>query len=162
MSEQNKPSLKNIDIIFLSVFGSGFFPWAPGTFGTLVTMPFLYGLGTLGAPFFMYIPFLAIATTGACFVADYTQRNLKLHDPSWIVIDESLGVATTWLFLQEHSILHYTIIFVLFRFFDIVKFWPASYFDKEVNHGCGTILDDIISGIFAGMVYLAINALGII
>ncbi|ATH06527.1 phosphatidylglycerophosphatase A [Halobacteriovorax marinus] len=162
MSEKNKPSLKNIDILFLSVFGSGFFPWAPGTFGTLVTMPFLFALGTLGAPFFLYIPFLVISTAGACFVTDFTQRKYKLHDPSWIVIDESLGVATTWLFLQNHSVLHYTIIFALFRFFDIVKIWPASYFDKKVHHGAGTILDDIISGLFAGFVYLIINALGVI
>ncbi|WP_417337172.1 phosphatidylglycerophosphatase A [Halobacteriovorax marinus] len=162
MSEKNKPSLKNIDILFLSVFGSGFFPWAPGTFGTLVTMPFLFALGTLGAPFFLYIPFLVISTAGACFVTDFTQRKYKLHDPSWIVIDESLGVATTWLFLQNHSVLHYTIIFALFRFFDIVKIWPASYFDKKVHHGAGTILDDIISGLFAGFVYLVINALGVI
>lgn len=162
MLEKNKPSIKNIDILFLSVFGSGFFPWAPGTFGTLVTIPFLYGLGTLGAPAFMYIPFIVIATAGACFVADYTQRTYKLHDPSWIVIDESLGIATTWLFLEKHTLLHYTIIFVLFRFFDIVKIWPASYFDKKVKHGAGTILDDIISGIFAGLVYLLIVKLGVI
>ena len=162
MSEKNKLSVKSIDVLFLSVFGSGFFPWAPGTFGTLVTIPFLYGLGTLGAPFFMYIPFLVIATAGACFVADFTQRKYNLHDPSWIVIDESLGIATTWLFLQNHSVVHYIVIFALFRFFDIVKIWPASYFDKEVKHGAGTILDDIISGIFAGLVYLGICALGVI
>jgi phosphatidylglycerophosphatase A len=162
MSDKNKLSIKKLDIFFLSVGGAGFFPWAPGTFGTLVTMPFLYALGTTGAPFFLFIPFLVLSTVGACLVADITQRKLSLHDPSWIVIDESLGVATTWLFIQDQGLLHYLVIFALFRFFDIIKFWPASYFDKKVHHGSGTILDDIISGIYAGMVYLGIVKLGII
>jgi len=162
MSNKNQLSVKNLDIFFLSVGGSGFFPWAPGTFGTLVTIPFLYALGLSGAPFFLYIPFLVIATAGACFIADYTQRKYNLHDPSWIVIDESLGMATTWLFLQNQSIIHYIVIFALFRFFDIIKFWPATYFDKVVKHGAGTILDDIVSGIYAGLSYLALVALGII
>lgn len=162
MSDKTKLSIKNLDIFFLSVGGSGFFPWAPGTFGTLVTMPFIYALGTTGAPFFMFIPFLIISTVGACLVADVTQRKYEVHDPSWIVIDESLGIATTWLFLQDQSIVHYIAIFALFRFFDIIKFWPASYFDKKVHHGAGTILDDIISGIYAGIVYLVIVKLGVI
>ncbi|WP_127715177.1 phosphatidylglycerophosphatase A [Halobacteriovorax sp. HLS] len=162
MPDKNKLSVKNLDIFFLSVGGAGFFPWAPGTFGTLVTMPFLYALGTTGAPYFLFLPFLIISTAGACLVADITQRKLELHDPSWIVIDESLGIATTWLFIQNQSILHYTVIFALFRFFDIIKIWPASYFDKKVHHGAGTILDDIISGIFAGIVYLGLCYLRVI
>lgn len=162
MSDKNELSIKNLDIFFLSVGGAGFFPKAPGTFGTLVTMPFLYALGTTGAPFFLFIPFLIISTVGACLVADVTQRKLKLHDPQWIVVDESLGVATTWLFIQDQGILHYIVIFAFFRFFDIVKFWPASYFDTKVEHGAGTILDDIVSGIFAGILYLIVVKMGLI
>ena len=89
-------------------------------------------------------------------MANIVQKQLELHDPQWIVVDEVLGMATAWLFIQEFTILHLSIIFGLFRFFDIIKFWPASYLDKQVDHGAGTILDDIVSGIYAGAAYLLI------
>jgi phosphatidylglycerophosphatase A len=150
-------SLKNPDIIFLSFFGTGFAPYAPGTVGTLATLPFLAFLGHLDPPFIFFIPILTVSTILSCFIAEIVQKKYAVHDPSWIVIDEVLGMSTAWLFIAKHNMLHLFILFILFRFFDIIKFWPASYFDKDVKHGAGTILDDIISGIFAGIVYLIIN-----
>jgi phosphatidylglycerophosphatase A len=156
MNEDNRPSLKRLDILFLSFFGSGYLPVAPGTWGTIATLPFLYGIGRFNPPFFLFIPLLIIVTIISSFVAESVQKELKLHDPQWIVIDEVLGMTTAWLFIQHHNLLHLFILFVLFRFFDIVKIWPASFFDQKVEHGAGTILDDIVSGIYAGLVYLII------
>jgi phosphatidylglycerophosphatase A len=156
MNDVNRPSLKRLDILFLSFFGSGYLPKAPGTWGTLATLPFLYGIGRFNPPYFLFIPLLIIVTIISSFVAEVVQKELKLHDPHWIVIDEVLGMTTAWLFIQTHNLLHLMILFVLFRFFDIVKIWPASYFDQKVSHGAGTILDDIVSGIYAGLIYLVI------
>lgn len=156
MNQDNRPSLKRLDILFLSFFGSGFLPRAPGTWGTLATLPFLYGIGRFNPPFFLFVPLLIIVTIISCFVAETVQKELKLHDPQWIVIDETLGMTTAWLFIQQHNLLHLFILFVLFRIFDIVKIWPASYFDKKIEHGAGTILDDIVSGLYAGLIYLVI------
>lgn len=74
-------------------------------------------------------------------------------------MDEVLGMWTAWIFTLggDQSLISLVIIFALFRVFDIYKIWPASYFDKKVTHGAGTILDDIVSGIFAGVSYLAIH-----
>lgn len=157
MNEANRPSLKRLDILFLSFFGVGFLPKAPGTWGTLATLPFLYGLGTFNPPYILFIPFIIIMTIISSFIADIVQKKFNLHDPQFIVIDEVLGMTTAWLFIQNHNLLHLFILFALFRFFDIIKVWPASYFDKKVEHGAGTILDDIVSGVFAGVVYLVIN-----
>lgn len=157
MTESKKPSLKQPEIIFLSFFGVGFIPKAPGTFGTLATLPFLYALGLTKPPVVLFIPLLIIATIISCFMANIVQKKLSLHDPQWIVMDEVLGMTTAWLFIQQFSLLHLGVLFGLFRFFDIIKFWPASYFDKKVEHGAGTILDDIVSGVYAGLVYLIIN-----
>lgn len=157
MNEANRPSLKRLDILFLSFFGVGYLPKAPGTWGTLATLPFLYFLGRFNPPYILFIPFIIIMTIISSFIADIVQKKFNLHDPQFIVIDEVLGMTTAWLFIQAHNLTHLFILFVLFRFFDIVKVWPASYFDKEVHHGAGTILDDIVSGIFAGLVYLVIN-----
>lgn len=156
MNEDNRPTLKRLDIVFLSFFGTGFLPKAPGTWGTLATLPFLYGIGRFNPPFFLFIPFLTITTIISCFIADRVQKEFKSHDPQWIVIDEFLGMSVAWLFIQKHNLLHLVVLFILFRFFDIIKFWPASYFDKKVQHGAGTILDDIVSGLYAGLLYLFI------
>jgi phosphatidylglycerophosphatase A len=156
MNEDNRPTLKRLDIVFLSFFGTGFLPKAPGTWGTLATLPFLYGIGRFNPPFFLFIPFLVITTIISCFMADRAQKEFKTHDPQWIVIDEFLGMSVAWLFIQTHNLLHLVILFFLFRFFDIIKFWPATYFDKKMQHGAGTILDDIVSGIYAGLIYLLI------
>lgn len=156
MNEDNRPSLKRLDILFLSFFGSGFLPFAPGTWGTLATLPFLYGIGRFNPPYFLFIPLIIIVTAISSFIAEVVQKELKCHDPQWIVIDEVLGMTTAWLFIQSHNLFHLSILFALFRFFDIVKIWPASFFDKKIEHGAGTILDDIVSGIYAGMTYLVI------
>lgn len=152
-----KVAITQPDVLFLSFFGAGFSPYAPGTMGTIATLPFLILIGKLNPPTVFFIPLLIISTIIFCFIADMTQKKYQVHDPSWIVIDEVLGMITAWLFIAEHSLLHLGILFVLFRFFDIVKFWPASYFDKGIDHGAGTILDDIVSGLFAGICYLIIN-----
>ncbi len=156
MNQDNRPPLKRLDILFLSFFGVGYLPFAPGTWGTLATLPLLYGIGRFHPPFFLFIPFITIVTIISCFIAEVIQKEFNLHDPQWIVIDEVLGMSTAWLFIREHNLLHLFILFILFRFFDIAKIWPASYFDKKVQHGYGTIIDDIISGIYAGSLYLVI------
>lgn len=159
MKEKNAPSLSHPEVMFLSFFGVGFLPKAPGTWGTLAILPILVLLSWFKAPFFLFIPFLVMLTIISCFIAERAQKKFEVHDPSWIVIDEVVGMWTAWLFTQDGTLspASVIIIFALFRFFDIVKFWPASYFDKQVTHGAGTILDDIVSGIFAGLTFLLVH-----
>lgn len=159
-SSKNRPPISMAEMLFLSFFGSGLLPKAPGTWGSLASLPILYFAGQLKAPFFLYLPFLLIMTVGACYITDVVQKKHHIHDPSWIVIDEVLGMITTWLFHPTGVWWELLIIFAYFRFFDIIKFWPASYFDQKVSHGAGTILDDIVSGIYAGLcVYLTMTFL---
>ena len=39
--------------------------------------------------------------------------------------------------------------FVAFRFFDIVKLPPASYFDRKMKNGVGVMLDDAVAALYA-------------
>jgi phosphatidylglycerophosphatase A len=149
-------------IFFLSFGGVGFMKPAAGTWGTLATIPFLYLFTSLGIPSFFFIPMILLMTGFAVVIAEIVQRELKVHDPSWIVIDEVVGVSTAWLFLYKHSIASWIALFVIFRFFDIVKIWPANYLDEKVTHGAGTILDDNVSGIYTGIVLLLLQYLNII
>jgi len=148
-------------VCFLSLFYVGFFPKAPGTMGTIVTLPLLYFLGTFQIPFFFFIPIFLLLTFISSIITEQLQKEFQLHDPSWIVFDETLGMMTAWFFIQEQNLAHLAALFFLFRFFDIVKIWPASYFDKKVHHGSGVIIDDIVSGVYAGLVYITLYNLGL-
>ncbi len=150
---KNAPRLREWEIFYLSVGGIGFIPRAPGTWGSLATLPILWGLGALNFPNFLAIPFIVVLTAGTCYLAETVQKKYQLHDPQWIVIDEVLGMFTTWFFMTGAPLWHLIPAFLLFRIFDIVKIWPASWFDQRVYHGAGTIMDDIISGIYAGSTY---------
>jgi phosphatidylglycerophosphatase A len=150
----NRPSKLSFSTIFLSYFWTGFSPKAPGTVGSLATIPLLYAFYLIGLDWWTWLYILIAVTVFTCWITEKVQKKFSLHDPQWIVMDEVLGMMTTWLFIIDHTWQHYLLQFILFRFFDIVKFWPASYFDKKVEHGSGTILDDIVSGLFAGTVYL--------
>lgn len=157
--QKTKPSLINIEILFVSFFGVGFIPVAPGTFGSLATLPFLYAMAYFQIPLFLLlIPFLLL-TFASCMVCEFVQKKHKIHDPKWIVIDEVLGMSLTFFFHPTTQFIKILLAFALFRFFDIVKIWPASYFDKKVTHGLGTVVDDLVSGVYAGILYYFLQKL---
>lgn len=150
MKVQNKFKCSNFIIAYLSYFYIGFIPKAPGTFGSLATIPLFYLFSYLNLSFEIYVTILVGFIIFSSIVTEKLQKQQNLHDPQWIVIDEVLGMLTAWAFTYLNTdIQTIFILFVLFRFFDIVKIWPASFFDK-LTHGSGTILDDIISGVYAG------------
>jgi phosphatidylglycerophosphatase A len=140
--------------IFLSWFGLGYLPYAPGTMGTIGTLFLIIPFYRLATIYQLLV--IAITTIVAIALTQHIQLKDKQHDPSWIVIDEVLGMLTTCLFLPSGQLHHLLLSFFLFRFFDIIKFWPASYFDR-MHHGAGTILDDLVSGIYAGLTLCILN-----
>ena len=56
------------------------------------------------------------------------------------------------LFFVSHEIINYFLAFLLFRLFDISKPWPISWVDKNIKGGTGVLLDDLIAGLFAGVI----------
>ena len=52
----------------------------------------------------------------------------------------------------------FVLIFVIFRFFDIFKFFPANWIDKNVKNSIGVIMDDIIAGFYTVVILFLINA----
>ncbi len=157
MNDKATLHFRNPEILFVSLFAIGFLPWAPGTFGSLVTILPLSYFTFLKAPTFFFWPLFIIVTLIACFTCQYVQKKYRVHDPSWIVIDEVLGMTLTWLIAHPHSSTDCFLLFINFRFFDIIKFWPASYFDQKVSHGYATVLDDLISGLYAALLFLIIK-----
>ncbi len=158
MKDQNITLFDRLQLIFLSFFGTGYAPKAPGTAGSIATIPLILLLDYLSLSFSAVIVFTLIIFILACFSAQFIQEKFKTHDPGWIVIDEVVGMLITWLFIfptiNWQGLL---LVFILFRVFDIFKIFPASWADKKMKSGAGTIIDDVISALYAGIVLLIIR-----
>ena len=151
-------STYNVDI-FSIVFSSGFFvgyiPFASGTFGSLFALLFFF------IPGFSEVLVLSITIILVFIVSIFTlEKMVKRYgdDPSVVVVDEIIGMWITILLLKiclpgnlAITPTALTLGFLLFRFFDITKLFPANYFDK-LKSGFGIIMDDIISGLYAGII----------
>jgi len=132
-------------------FGSGLFPRAPGTAGTLVAVPLAFLARDLDL-----LTFLALAAVLFVFgvwICDRTARDLGVHDHPGIVWDEIVGYLVTVAWVPREG-LWLVAGFVLFRLFDIWKPWPISTLDRRVGGGVGIMLDDLLAGLAAAGVLL--------
>jgi phosphatidylglycerophosphatase A len=123
----------------------GFAPLAPGTVGTLGAVPLFWALRNL--PLGLYLLTVVALIALAVFAATAAGRYWKVVDASPIVIDEVAGYLVT-MAIAPWSWGTAAAGFVLFRFFDVVKPWPASYFDR-VKNGLGVVMDDVAAGVWA-------------
>ncbi len=143
---------------FLTLFFSGYSKKAPGTIGSLVAL-------LLGLPILIFSAntlFLAAVLIGLIAIAqiDKEEEESKIHDSSYIVIDELVGM---WLAMAISglSLAGVVLSFIFFRFYDITKPSLIGKIDKEVKGGLGVVADDALAGVLAGLsVLLAINILG--
>ncbi len=143
---------------FLTLFFSGYSKKAPGTIGSLVAL-------LLGLPVLIFSAntlFLAAILIGLIAIAqiDKEEEESKIHDSSYIVIDELVGM---WLAMAISglSLAGVVLSFVFFRIYDITKPSLIGKIDKEVKGGLGVVADDALAGVLAGLsVLLIINILG--
>jgi len=130
-------------------FGSGLMPQAPGTYGTALAIPLYLLLVPL--PLTGYLAVLALLTLLGIWACDRAARDFGVHDHQSIVWDEVLGYLVT-MALAPPGWLAIVAGFVLFRFFDIIKPWPIRQVDRRVEGGFGIVLDDLLAGVYAGLV----------
>lgn len=136
---------------FLSLgFGAGLFPRAPGTAGTVVAIPlYLLLAGTESVLIYAIVTLLIIVI--GVWICGYTERELGSHDHSSIVWDEIAGFLIT-MFMAPLAWWSVLAGFLLFRLFDIVKPYPVSWFDTHLQGGFGTMIDDVMAGVYAWFV----------
>ncbi len=156
MKEQKFQTPSLFVVMFLSWFGAGKFPKAPGTVGSLATLPLIYLLHYLNLNTYSLIGIIVTLYVAAVIVTENVQKKFHLKDPQWIVIDEVIGMLITWSFVRSIDFPVLFLVFGTFRLFDIIKIWPASWFDR-LHHGVGTITDDVISGLYAGIITLLVQ-----
>ncbi|EPG0368057.1 phosphatidylglycerophosphatase A [Photobacterium damselae] len=128
-------------------FGSGLAPIVPGTVGTLAAIPLYWVLAQL--PFLLYLLAIVIAAIIGVTICQKTSDDMKVHDHGSIVWDEFVGFWITMAIAPTISWQWILAGFILFRFFDMLKPWPISWFDKHVSGGFGIMIDDIVAGFMA-------------
>ncbi|MBT3989383.1 MAG: phosphatidylglycerophosphatase A [Rhodospirillaceae bacterium] len=130
-------------------FGAGLLPKAPGTWGSLAALPLAYAIAYWGSLEILSGATIIVFVVGV-WASEVTSRAMGVTDPSEIVIDEVAGQWLTLLVVPPDLIL-YAIGFLLFRLFDIWKPWPISWADQKIKGGMGIMLDDVIAGVYAGV-----------
>jgi len=140
--------------LILSVFGSGFLPKVPGTWGSLATIPFLIYFSYLSRPVVIII-FVTCLIIGLFACHRYYHQKNAVYDAGWIVIDEYLGLFLAWIpfyWIGQSNPVSLLTLFVTFRFFDIIKIYPANWIDAQKTKSWAVIGDDLVSGIYASIV----------
>ena len=150
--------IKTFNSLLVTMFGLGKIKFMPGTFGSLATIIILFYLFhslnissntiLIGWIIIFIYSFYAVSTH---------IKESKNKDPGEIIIDEFLGQSIP-IYLYEIShgttkendeaIIYYTLFFILFRYFDIIKPFPVSFFDKNFKNSFGVIMDDVCAGLY--------------
>ena len=151
MTSQNSMShLLNPWVILATGFGAGFTPKAPGTVGTLLSMPLFIVLAYWH--WAVSAAVLIVMFGAGVVICDRAAGVLGLKDPGSIVWDEFVGMGITVLgltpILSFADAVWWLVAFILFRLFDIAKPCPARYFDRW-SGGMGIMMDDVAAGFYA-------------
>jgi phosphatidylglycerophosphatase A len=170
-------SAKDYLALAIATCGVGYLPLAPGTWGSLVAVGIylLVRIGIMSHPTdtlpivgpsgFLAGELLAIGIVILCgiWAASRTEHVLKVKDPGKVVVDE---VAGQWIALLPLPLTRIgpwpvlvIIAFLLFRFFDIVKPYPARRLES-LKGGLGIMADDLVAGAYAAIVVGVIVWLG--
>ena len=150
--------IKTFSSLFVTMLGLGKIKFIPGTLGSLATVIILYfffhiinissNLILIGLIIIFILSFFTVANH---------IKNSKDKDPGEIIIDEFIGQSIPIYLYEishgteksnEEAIIFYLICFVLFRYFDIFKPFPVSFFDKNFKNSFGVIMDDVCAGLY--------------
>jgi len=149
--------------MFLTVGYSGLSPKAPGTVGTLVSLPIGMAILLFLGPQTLFLATLLITLIAIKTIDDH-ERAGNSHDDQRIVIDELAGI---WLALsiapgamvapgallewQNGFLIQSLLAFGFFRLYDIKKPSIIGRIDREAKGGIGVMGDDLLAGVLAGI-----------
>ena len=160
--------MKKLNVLISTFFGNGYISKIPGTFTSLSTLIILYIFFEI--LHFNNLNYILILYSIIFFYSFYavmdSETEFDNKDPRQIVIDEVLGQAMPLIlivYLSSRNLInipveiYYFLSFILFRFFDIVKPFPVSYFDKQHKNFFGIIMDDIMAGLYTMLIIYLIS-----
>jgi phosphatidylglycerophosphatase A len=148
---------------FLTVGYSGLFPKGPGTAGTIAALPIGVYILTILPPSTLFLLSILISIIATKQI-DIFEKEGGEHDDKTIVIDELVGMWFALSISIQDRIVEFTdevigaivLSFILFRVLDIWKPSIIGRIDRNVRGGLGVMGDDIVAGLFAGLISASI------
>ena len=138
-------------MLVATVCGVGLLPKAPGTWGSLVSLPFAWLVARAWGSSGLLLGAAVLFALGWWAAARITRG--RGGDPQFIVIDEAAGQ-----FLALATVpldpLFFAAAFVLFRLFDVAKPFPVGWADRHIGGGFGVMFDDVLAALYAVAVLL--------
>jgi len=145
-------------VVFGTGFGTGFWPWGPGTAGALLATLLWIGMAQLlntnalfAVTLVLVLLFTAIGTWAANKLEPYWGE-----DPSRVTIDEMIGVWVALLGAPAGSLTYAAVAFVLFRFFDILKPLGIRTLDRK-HGGFWVMADDLLAGVYSFIILILVR-----
>ena len=138
--------MNQISKYFVTIFGLGFIPIAPGTLGSIFAILVWYFSITVLNIYFFYFLFILVFLCSFKLVQIYLDFKKK-DDPPEVIIDEFIGQSLPLIFLFQYNTYDLLMAFCIFRFFDIFKIYPINK-AENLNGATGVIMDDFVAGIY--------------
>jgi phosphatidylglycerophosphatase A len=149
---------KNFNSLFVTMFGLGKIKLIPGTLGSFATLIILYFLfHVFNISSILILIFLFFIFIYSFYAVSNHIKYKENKDPGEIIIDEFIGQSIPiYLYEVSHgseklpgdALVVYGVCFILFRYFDIMKPFPVSFFDKKFKNSFGVIMDDVFAGLY--------------
>ena len=156
--------INKLNSIFVTFFGIGKIKKIPGTFASLATtllLFFLFHILNVSPNIILFAVIIIFLIS--LYAVNIFIKDLSNKDPKEVVIDEVIGQSIPlYLYEVSHNIpkdfndalKFYLVIFILFRFFDIVKPFPVNYFDKNFKNSFGVIMDDVVAALYVVLILI--------
>jgi phosphatidylglycerophosphatase A len=143
--------LNRLALTIATWFGCGYFPWGPGTIGSLAAVMIAVILGRYGIGRDALAISIAVLLLPAIWAASRTALMVGRKDPGLVVVDEVLGQWVTLLGAPARSWKVFVAAFALFRLFDIWKPWPVRNLER-IPAGTGIVADDLAAGVYGALI----------
>ncbi|MBP5353201.1 MAG: phosphatidylglycerophosphatase A [Alphaproteobacteria bacterium] len=147
---------KKLATIIATYFGLGLSPKAPGTVGSLGTVPLAFVLAYCFGVYGIVIAAIIIFVIGTLATHELI-HDQEEKDPGKVVVDEVVGQLLAFTFVADklyHNLDYwwlYIFGFIAFRFFDICKMGPVRWFDSKMKNAYGVMMDDVCAGLIGGI-----------
>src|SRR5690348_1603088 len=139
--------MRRLALVLSTFFGCGYFPYGPGTVGSLaalfiaMVLHSLFAVGPMGI-----IVATLVLLLPAIWSATRTEQIVNQEDPGIVVVDEVVGQWTALAGAAVWNWKTYMAAFVLFRIFDIWKPQPVRA-AESLPRGTGVVMDDLVAGL---------------
>ena len=149
---------RDLEVLLVTGFGSGFIHPGPGTWGSLAAL-LIWWFALAGLAWWAQITVIVVTLLLGVWLVARVGRRYGVDDDPSIVVDEFVGL---WLALLAAPLSLPAALagFALFRVLDIWKPGPVRFAERRAPQAWGVMLDDVVAGVLAaGVLQLSLRLL---